>query len=178
MFRIRCLPGFLLISLIFHLLCSTTEAALVNITSAESTFERTNLLWYQTTLPSLDASYLRTADTTGYLTITQDTKFFDLMGESVWGYVYDYHKSNWSFIGIMNPRQSEWTIDLKLNRFFDELYGGLKIAFVYGGFQFAEPLTASYTLNNVSQVPVPPAIFLLGSGMITLLGLRRAIKLR
>jgi hypothetical protein len=146
----------------------------VNFTSEESSFVRTNLFSYHTTLQSLDASYVRDVGTNGHLIITQTPKFFDLMGESVWGYAYDNNQSKWSFIGVMNPRQSQWSLDLNLNQFFDELYGGLKVAFVYGGFRFAEPLTASYTLNSVTHAPVPPAAILLGSGVMALLGLRRA----
>jgi hypothetical protein len=163
---------------IIQLACFTTEAALVDFTSEKSDFERINLFSYQTTLKSLDTTYVRDASSSGQLTITQNPKFFDLMGESVWGYAYDNKQGKWSLIGVMNPYQSQWSFDLNLNQFFDELYGGLKVGFVYGGFRFAEPLTASYTLHNVSQVPVPPAIILLGSGMMTMLGLRRAIRAR
>jgi hypothetical protein len=151
------------------------DGAIVNYQSEQSGFYRKNIFTYQTTLPQLPPTYEKVAISKGQLLIHQDPKWFDTAGEII--KAYDSDSGKWFKIGVMSPANSSWqSFDLDLNRFFNELHNGLQVRFVYHGGRFAEAETAYYQLSHVSPVPIPSAAYLVASGVIALVSLRKRYR--
>jgi hypothetical protein len=171
--RQKSFCGILVAVIIVLVSFQVAGAALVNFKSGTVAFRLLDASTFEATLPKLSFEYLDAETANGEIRVKQEKVKGDVSGEKVFaGLDGDYQ-----VIGTMDPRHNGWQkFNFDPTSFFDKLYQGLLLRVEDGGGELATPTRASFRLFGINQVPVPSAAWLLGAGLIALVGIRRKFK--